>query len=178
LNHNIYATSGVQKVQKEAPATFDELSALAVSQGIKFTNKHYRQARRWQVQSGNHNKPFDAYCANRPYLLLYHNNLLECGDQVPKLPDSVKRSLMDKKTESQENAVPSTAEKKKRSSAVIWKNFWWPAMNVHANSTLNTKGKNQQVYKDALQLYGDIRECLSRERHTMGALKAKPGRIR
>jgi hypothetical protein len=92
LNHDIYVTSGVQK---EAPATFDELSVLAVLQGMEFINKHYSQARRWQIQSGNH-KPFDAYCANRPYLLLYHNNLLECGNQilsslaVPKLPDSVK----------------------------------------------------------------------------------------
>jgi hypothetical protein len=120
LVHDIYVTSGVQK---EAPATFDELSALAVSQGMEFINKHYRQARRWQVQSGNH-KPFDAYCASRPYLLLYHNNLLECGNQilssltVLKLPDSVKRSSMDKKTESHANAVPSTAEKT-RSSAVV-----------------------------------------------------------
>ena len=60
LNHDIYVTSGVQK---EAPATFDELSSLAVSQGIDFINKHYRQARRWQQQSGNH-KTFDAYCGN------------------------------------------------------------------------------------------------------------------
>jgi hypothetical protein len=78
LNHDIYVTSGVQK---EAPATFYELSALAVSQGMEFINKPYRQARRWQVQSGNP-KPFNAYCANRPYLLLYHNNLLECGVYV------------------------------------------------------------------------------------------------
>jgi hypothetical protein len=93
LNHDIYVTSGVQK---EAPATFDELSVLAVLQDMEFINKHYSQARRWQIQSGNH-KPFDAYCANRPYLLLYHNNLLECGNQilsslaVPKLPDSVRK---------------------------------------------------------------------------------------
>jgi hypothetical protein len=31
------------------------------------------------------------------------------------------------------------------------------------------------VYKDALKIYGDIREGLSRERRTMCALKAKPG---
>jgi hypothetical protein len=32
------------------------------------------------------------------------------------------------------------------------------------------------VYKDALKIYGDIREGLSKERHTMRALlKAKPG---
>jgi hypothetical protein len=79
LNHDIYVTCGIQK---EAPATFDELSELAVSQGMEvIINKHYRQARRWRVRSGNH-KPFDACCANRPYLLLYHSNLLECGDQV------------------------------------------------------------------------------------------------
>jgi hypothetical protein len=47
---------------------------------------------------------------------------------------------------------------------------------IHADSTLNTKGKKQQVYKDALEIYGDIREGLNRERHTMRALgKAKPG---
>jgi hypothetical protein len=121
LVHAIYFKSGVQK---EAPATFDELSALAVVlQGMEFINKHYHQARRWQVQSGDH-KPFDAYCASMPYLLLYHNNLLECGNQVLsslavlKFPDSVKRSSMDKKTESHANAVPSTAEKT-RSSAVL-----------------------------------------------------------
>jgi hypothetical protein len=110
LNHDIYVTSCVQN---EAPATFDELSALAVSQGVDYINKHYCQAR-----SGNHHKPFDAYCANMPYLLLYNNNLLKCGDRflsslaVPKLPDSVKRSSMDKKTESHTNAVPSTEKKK------------------------------------------------------------------
>ncbi len=46
VNHDIYVTSGIQK---EAPATFDELSALAVSHGMDFINKHYCQARRWQV---------------------------------------------------------------------------------------------------------------------------------
>jgi predicted urease superfamily metal-dependent hydrolase len=56
VNHDIYVTSGVQN---EAPATFDQLSALAVSQGIDFINKHYCQARRWQQQSGNH-KTFDS----------------------------------------------------------------------------------------------------------------------
>jgi hypothetical protein len=35
LNHDIYVTSGVQK---EAPATFDELSVLAVLQGMEFIN--------------------------------------------------------------------------------------------------------------------------------------------
>jgi hypothetical protein len=45
LNHDIYVTSGVQN---EAPARFDELSALAVPQGMEFINKHYRHARRWQ----------------------------------------------------------------------------------------------------------------------------------
>jgi hypothetical protein len=98
VNHDIYVTSGVQK---EAPATFDVLSALAVSQGMDFINKHYCHARRCQVQSGNH-KPFDVHCGNQPYLLIYHNSLQECGNQVllslaiPKLPDSVKRSSLDK----------------------------------------------------------------------------------
>jgi hypothetical protein len=47
---------------------------------------------------------------------------------------------------------------------------------IHGNtSTLNTKGKKQQVYKDALKIYGDIREGLSREGRTMRALKAEPG---
>ena len=78
MNHDIYVTSGVQK---EAQATFDDLSALDVLQGMELINKHYSQARRWQVQSGNY-KPFHVYCANRPYLLLSHNNLLKCGDQV------------------------------------------------------------------------------------------------
>ena len=36
VNHAIYVTSGVQK---EAPATFDQLSVLAVLQGIDFINK-------------------------------------------------------------------------------------------------------------------------------------------
>jgi hypothetical protein len=126
LNHDIYVTSCVRK---EAPATFDALPALAVSQGVDYINKHYCQAR-----SGNHHESFDAYCANRPYLLLYNNNLLKCGNRflsslaVPKFPDSVKRSSMDKKTESHTNAVPSTA-KKKSVAVQLWKNFWWPAMN-------------------------------------------------
>jgi hypothetical protein len=38
VNHNIDVTSGVQK---EAPATFDELLALALLQGMDFINKHY-----------------------------------------------------------------------------------------------------------------------------------------
>jgi hypothetical protein len=42
VNHDIYVTSGVQK---EAPATFDVLSALAVSQGMDFINKHYHFAK-------------------------------------------------------------------------------------------------------------------------------------
>jgi hypothetical protein len=121
VNHDIYVTSGIQK---EAPATFDQLSALSVSQGMDFINKHYRQAKRNQVLSGNH-KPFDAYCTNRPYLLLYHNSLLECGDQVlsslavPKLPDDVKRSSLSNKKPVKKPSVPTTAEKQKRSSAVL-----------------------------------------------------------
>jgi hypothetical protein len=67
FDHDIYVTSSVQK---EAPATFDELSALALSQGMEFINKHNHQAKRWQVQSGNQ-MLFDAYCANQPHLLLY-----------------------------------------------------------------------------------------------------------
>jgi hypothetical protein len=46
---------------------------------------------------------------------------------------------------------------------------------ICADSTLSTKGKKQQVYKDALKIYGDIMEGLSRERRMMRALKAKPG---
>jgi hypothetical protein len=76
VNQDIYVTSGIQK---EGPATCDELSALTVSQGMDFLNKLYSQARRWQVQYGNH-KPFNAYCGTQHYLLLYHNSLLECGD--------------------------------------------------------------------------------------------------
>ncbi len=116
VNHDIYVTSGVEK---DAPATFDELSALALLQGMDFINKHYRQARRWQVQSGNH-KPFDAYCANRPYLLLCHNNLLKYGNQVlsslavPKLPDSVNRSSLETNTVSHaRNPLSTSAGKKK-----------------------------------------------------------------
>jgi hypothetical protein len=96
VNHDIYVTSGIKK---EVPATFDELSPSSVSQGMDFLNKHYRQARRWQLQFSNY-EPFDAYCGNWHYLLLYHNSLLECGDQVllslvfPKFPDSVKRSSL------------------------------------------------------------------------------------
>jgi hypothetical protein len=99
VNHDIYVTNGIQK---EVSAIFDKLSALAVSQGMDFVNKHYCQARIWQVQSGNH-KPFDAYCGTRLYLILYHNSLLECGNQVrsslavPKVPDGVKRSSLDSK---------------------------------------------------------------------------------
>jgi hypothetical protein len=106
LNHDIYVTSGVQK---EAPTTLDELSALAVSQSMEFINKHYRQARRWQVQSGNH----------KPLLKQQHDL-------------------------------------------------------IRADSTLNTKGTKQQVYKDALEIYGDIREGLSREQCMKRALKAEP----
>jgi hypothetical protein len=97
VNHDIYVTNGIQK---ETPATFDVLSASAVSQGMDFINKQYCHARRCQVQSGNH-KPFDTYCGHRPYLLIYHNSLQECGNKVlsslaiPKLPDSVKRSSLD-----------------------------------------------------------------------------------
>jgi hypothetical protein len=91
---------------------------------------------------------------------------------------------MDNKKESPANAVPSTAGKK-RSSAVLEEVL--VARNernellkqqhefIRANSTLNTKGKKQQVYKDELKIYGDIREGFSRERRTMRALKAKPG---
>jgi hypothetical protein len=111
--------------KRHQPATLDELPALAVSQGMEFINKHYCQAMRWQGTVRKH-KPFDAHCANRPYLLLYHNNLLKCGGNqvlsslaVPKLPGSVKRSSMDKKTESHAEAVPSTVKKKKCSSAVL-----------------------------------------------------------
>jgi hypothetical protein len=43
VNHDVSITSGVQK---EAPATFDQLSALAISQGMDFVNTHYHQARR------------------------------------------------------------------------------------------------------------------------------------
>ncbi len=119
VNHDIHAASGIQK---EAPSTFDKLSALALSQGIDFIDKHHREARRWQTQSGNH-KPFDACCSSRPCLLLYHNCLQECGDPVlsclaiPKLPDGVKRSSMEKKM----GKTPAAAavEKQKRSRALF-----------------------------------------------------------
>jgi hypothetical protein len=93
---------------------------------------------------------------------------------------------MDKKRESHANAVPRTAKKKKRRSAVL-EDFLVASIErnkllkqhheflIRANSTLNTKGKEQQVYKDVLKIYGDIRKGLSRERRTMRALKAKPG---
>jgi hypothetical protein len=127
VNCVIYVTSGIQK---ESPATFDELPALAMLQGINFVNKHYCQARRWQVQSDNH-KPFDKYCGNWSYLLLYRSSLLECGDQVllslalPKLPDSVKISSLDNKkiSPAKPGVVPITAGK--RDIVVLfWKTFW------------------------------------------------------
>jgi hypothetical protein len=127
VNHEIYVTSSVFK---EAPATFDNLSGLAVSQAMDYINKHYRQARRYQTLSGNH-KPFDHYCEGRPYLLLYHNSLAETGDRilsalaVPELPESVKRSSLKASSTATDHSVSagkpisSSAEKKKRSSAVL-----------------------------------------------------------
>jgi hypothetical protein len=75
------------------------------------------------MQSGNH-KPFDSYCETRPYLLLYHNSLLECGDQalsnlaVPKLPDSVKRSSLDS-MKVFIKSVDNGSDKKRDSSAFL-----------------------------------------------------------
>jgi hypothetical protein len=123
VNHDIYVTAGIQR---EAPATFDQLSALAVSQGIDFINKHYRKAKRNQGLSGNH-KPFDAYCDNRPYLLLYDKSLVECGDQVlsslavPKLPDTVKRTSLENKKPPQQTKASTTptADKGKNKRAGI-----------------------------------------------------------
>jgi hypothetical protein len=121
VNHDIHAAGGILK---EAPATFDELSALAVSQVMVFINKHCREARRWQTQSGNH-KPFDTCCSSRPHLCLHHNSLQECGNPpvssslaVPKLPDNVKRSSLEKKT-AHPGKAPTAAEKQKSSHAAL-----------------------------------------------------------
>jgi hypothetical protein len=46
VNHDIYVTGGIEK---GAPISFDELSALAFSHGMDFINKHYHQAWSWQV---------------------------------------------------------------------------------------------------------------------------------
>jgi hypothetical protein len=85
----------VLAVQDDAPATFDTLSGLAVSQAMNFINKHYREALRKRSLSGNRKK--------RPYLLLYYDQITECGDIVlgalacPKLSEGVRRSSLEKK---------------------------------------------------------------------------------
>jgi hypothetical protein len=67
---------------------------------MNFINKHCREAVRRRTLSGNH-RPFVTYCANRPYLLLYYNNIIESGEVVlgnlacPKLPEGVMRSSLE-----------------------------------------------------------------------------------
>ena len=118
VNHEVYITVGVSK---DAPATFEELSGLAVLQSMDFINKYYRQAKRKQTLSGNH-KPF--HHDGRPYLMLYHESLTETGDKilsalaVPELPESAKRNSL-KATKASALNSSSSAEKKKRSNAVL-----------------------------------------------------------
>jgi hypothetical protein len=105
-------------VHKNAPATFDKLSALAFSQAINFINKHYREAVQKCPLSGNY-KPFFTYCTNRLHLLLYYNSITKCGDTVlgslacPKLPEGVKRTSLEDGTrkENQTKRAPTDREK-------------------------------------------------------------------
>jgi hypothetical protein len=118
LDNEIYISAGVKT---DAPATFEQLPALAFCQAMNFINKHYRALVRRRLSSGNH-KPFDQYCRDRPYLLLYYNNIVECGSSVlgtlacPTLPACVKRSsLLDR--DGKDNPSTAPPDKKRESAA-------------------------------------------------------------
>jgi hypothetical protein len=79
VNHDIYVTS---RIQKEAPATFDDLFGIGCVPRNGFHQQSLSPSQEmesivWQTQA-----MFDAYCGKQPYLLLYHNSLLECANQV------------------------------------------------------------------------------------------------
>ena len=99
LKNDVYYESC--EIPEDIVRRFNVLSSLELSQLMAHIHDHYKKAIRNMTKSGSH-LPFQKFCGTRPWLLLYHQNIVEAPVQMwsyisGDLPDEVGGSSLKKK---------------------------------------------------------------------------------
>jgi len=179
LDDDTYTAAGLTET---APSQFDKMTGALFSQTLDFINKQYKLAFEKSKRSGHHHD-FSCYCSGTPWVLLYHNNLMETGDSIlndlvhADLSDDVKRGFVGD-TPSRKRKTPPARTVASR--IISPQQFALDRIvdltsERHAESAAMNQLKAKRIKlttdKEALSLHSSYRDMIYRERKRLKDLR-------